>query len=312
MIDPIKLIEEEYLAEPRDWRFPLSGSSSGFCPRRLLRLLQGAPDVPDARSRRTFEKGDQREKALADRLQRALEKRGYTVHRQYPVWTTISTDEGLCGLVAEKVRWIPKCPIRVGGVQGVGSAIEIRSHCDLVATPPPYTFDSGEVVACRAPTASGLLYEFKTANSYKFKSQKRGDAEDIERIAQVWFQHEGLVARHPGIRFEAQWVYESKDTDDLLTQPYEIDGEMHEAIEGVRNRIEDTLRAWCLASDDYAPPIHAHEDSRVEAKHKGAVGCLPWQCTYCPVGPTAGNCVPGFRVEGIPYKDKLQWELYQE
>lgn len=301
--NPIDLIERAYMAEPRECRFPLSGSSAGHCPRRLLRLLQGHPNEPDARSRRTFERGDQREESLASRLAQELTAQGYSCHRQLSVWATISTDHDLAAVVAEKVRWIRDCPIRaLPESQDFHLIIQIRSHIDLAVIP-------GLGVMAQAPYNGALIFELKTANSFKFKSQKKGAAPEIDYLGQLGLQVEGLQHLYPNLGVHAEWIYESKDTDDLYV--VEVDpAALRDATDLVRSRVENVLRAWCLATDDYAPAIWAEEKERTEPEHKGAIACLPWQCTYCPVGPIAGNCVEGFRVEGLPYKDKTKWELW--
>lgn len=304
--DLVSLLDATYVDERAKEKldFPIRGSAVGRCPRELAALLlvtdRKSLRPYSMRSLRSFEMGNDREERLFTRLETALKAQGYVVHRQFEVWTTIP---GIVGADAKDIAW--KAAGEFGGEPSLrhhtdkdgALTLRVRSRCDLVA------------VSSLGPSHV-LNIDCKTKASYGFKKLE-AEGNDDGYMVQLACQTTGLVeAGCSDVR--SMCLYEDKNTGDLLTVPME--DHAFARLGTAMECIVRMLRGW-LAGESVqimGDALFAELRNWNKKSHVAALGCLPWQCNYCKVGPVLGMCMSDdVRVEDIrkPGTDIPKWEV---
>lgn len=306
--DLVSLLDATYVDERAKDKldFPIRGSALGRCPRELAALLlvkqRDALRPYSMRSLRSFEMGNDREERLFTRLETALEAHEeYVVKRQCEVWTTIP-GLGIEDAAAIFVKYYDSQgdagPLRLEDTVD-GRLLQVRSRCDLVA-----------VKASEGPHGPVLNIDCKTKASYGFKKLDE-EGNDDGYLVQLACQTRGLVeAGFSDVR--SMCLYEDKNSGDLLTVPME--DHAFARLGTAMECIVRLLRGW-LAGDSVqlmGDALFAEPRNWNKKSHVAALGCLPWQCNYCKVGPVLGMCMSdGVRVEDIrkPGTDIPKWEV---
>lgn len=261
-----------------DSDYPVRMSGLGKCPRQVATILarkdedKWFPAHPT--SRRKWERGHQRETALLDRLERILDD-----------GTDASVEMSVSRQMELKLPLdVEKAAITRISKQWPDATNEIFGHLDF------YAWDG----------SAGILIDVKSVASYTFsKLEKEGPSEGY--VLQLAAYREAL--RQAGHQVDATYLlYEAADSMDLACLP------VAEDCHGL---------AFDAYIDNMADIIEGRLDTPVYANflnkpvHKGAQGCLPWQCSYCKVGPITGDCVSGRTVTNIagPNAKVPKWEV---
>jgi hypothetical protein len=285
-INPISLIDGQYLQSVGDEpdRFPISGSSAGDCPRKTQMLLMGVKPEYTARSLRIFERGHAREAGLAEKLSHAFGQLAIKTARQMEVWSSTGVligDDMKIISAKRSVQNVESLRLSATGL------VEIRSRCDLVAI--------GD--------GRANIYEFKTASPYSFKKFVGGEGIGVMYATQAYLQVTGL--EDLGYETTLTHVYECSATSELAQRQFDPDEYSEDIGIGIDHMRESVLRFIDSASaPEMATATYALDRYRVKNGRE-----LPWQCTYCSVGPVIAKCVRG-SVAGKAKADGLTvWEV---
>lgn len=307
------------LGQETDPHFPIRLSALGHCPRQLRMLLEGVEKREyTPRSLRVFEQGHQRGAALAESFRRGFREAyprmvvegpaltRFEIQREHTSW--LSTR--LHGKLAEDVlagckvwlgqgysedpsdiddKWLP---LRI-----VDGYLQIRGRSDLLI------LDHEHKVF--------WVVDFKTKNSWGFKAlEEEGVGVDYE--VQVEAYVHSLFEEYEGWTCGGAYVF-YEDHDMRRHKVLEVDHMDGGAFDDALEHVEHLLRNWAKGGPPTeAPAVHADRSNWKKAKHKGALGCLPWECNYCSIGPEAGKCLPktlGLNDIRSPGGDVPKWEV---
>lgn len=307
--------------EDDEARFPVRLSAIGRCPRATRALLDGRKrrDL-SARSLRIFEQGHDRGARLAVALKagifrhlksihpdlddRQLSKR-FSFETEVEVWCPIPSISGERAqeIVSRAISWqqlhdVDK-PMEVSVAIDENGVLMVRGRIDVLIIDR----ESSEL----------WVLDFKTKASWGFKKLSE-EGNGYGYVMQVLAYIRGLGYEIPELKCQGGFLYyedHDKRNHRVLLVDREDDPELDEAL----LRTAHLLRNWVTGGPvDEMAPMYAERDKWTKKKHVDAVGCLPWPCNYCPVGPIVGECIntEKFRLEDIrrPGDDVPKYEVY--
>lgn len=306
------------LGQETDPHFPIRLSALGHCPRQLRMLLAGVEKRDyTPRSLRVFEQGHQRGKALADAFRRgfwpfqaeAFEETvavRFDIKLEHTSWLSTRIHGKLAEDVLEGCkawlgmayseepgdvddRWLP---LRI-----VDGYLQVRGRSDLLI------LDHEHKVF--------WVIDFKTKNSWGFKKLE-DEGVGVDYGVQVQAYVKALFEEYEGWTCGGAYVF-YEDHDMRKHKVLEVETTHHIAFEAALENVEHLLRNWAKGGPaSEAPATYADKHAWTKAKHKGCLGCLPWQCNYCSIGPEAGECLPktlGLTDIRTPGADVPKWEV---
>ena len=310
------VMDRGYLEQEDDPHFPVRLSGLGDCP-RATRVLIGdgskrRPYTP--RSMRVFEQGRQRGNALAEAwstgfwlwcAEQKIDKARFTIRLEEEGWLATN----IRGDLARKVRgkaceWVAENAER--GIDLNDAWIPFKVEDDVL-----YIRGRMDLLLIDNELKRFWVFDFKTKNSWGFKKLDEegiGESYQVQVLAYV----RTLMDTLEDFTWAGGWVF-YEDHDKRTHKPLECNAHWG-ILEGATTNVEHLLRNWAQdGPESEAPALCAQKDRWTKKRHVAALGCLPWQCNYCSVGPEVGKCMQeGTYVEDIskPEDDVPKYEVY--
>lgn len=243
---------------------PIRLSAVGDCPRKTAALLAGGPRRPiDGRQARVFSMGNER----GEMFESMVCAHDPTASRQLEVSMPLAISAARTQAIVDAcAKFAPIDNARSTVWVGDNGILMVRGHLDLYVG------------------STNTLVDFKTTSGYGFKS-KQTEGADESYVAQVraygaaWWMTTGKL---PNLAI----VYENKDDSTLGV----ADVPFSEALAA------ESVLAYGKKLDQIADSLIARDFTPAPAIYAESVlpdgGELPWQCTYCAVGPVAAACAP--------------------
>ena len=314
------IMDRGYLAaQDTDPHFPIRLSAIGHCPRQLRMLLEGA-DKRDysARSLRIFEQGTDRGSRLAEAFMQGflqfveheldLDPNKFDVDLERTVWLSTNVRGEDAELAVQMCKaWLKMkleeidsgrvddtwLPLRIDPNSGY---LQVRGRIDMTLI----DHDAKHF----------WIVDFKTKNSWGFKKlEEEGNGDDYE--AQLLSYAAALPDELEDYTLQGIYIfYEDHDKREHKVLRVETNWTL---LDKVTADITHVLRNWVhKGPTSESNPVYAARSQWTKAKHKGALGCLPWQCNYCSVGPVVGECLPktlSLTDIRTPGSDVPKWEV---
>lgn len=315
------------LGQETDPHFPIRLSALGHCPRQLRMLLAGVEKRDyTPRSLRVFEQGHQRGEALAQAFRRGFWPFEADLFEGAPA---VHIESSLrFKLLIEHTSWLSTRihgrlaeDIMTGCRAWLGMAFAEDDDLLLDDKWLPLRIDEQGYLQIRGRSDLLILdhehkvfwvVDFKTKNSWGFKKlEEEGVGVDYE--VQVLAYTRALGEEYEDWRCGGAYVfYEDHDMRKHKVLNVPLLGSAS-FLDNALSDVEHLLRNWAKKGPPTeAPATYADKNAWTKAKHKGARGCLPWQCCYCAIGPAAGKCMPetlGLTDIRTPGADVPKWEV---
>lgn len=315
--------------EDDEARFPIRLSGLGNCPRATRAQLDAPADRTfSPRMLRIFEQGHDRGEKLASALRHGIEQH---ICERDPEWYTLNGDEQQEALknMGDRFEYLTEaevwCPTKLKGDlarKAISHAREWnrRNGVDPEAELPMMI--SAEDTLCIRGRADVIIVDneakhfwvidFKTKASWGFKKlddEGNGYGYEIQVLSYVSGFIHGAEA---GWQCEGAFLYyEDHEKRNHKVVPVDVDMDV---LAIAVDRISKVMRNWVHDGPiNEAPAVYAESVNWTKKAHVKALGCLPWQCNYCAVGPVAGECIDTdvFQLKDIrkPGTEIPKWEI---
>lgn len=293
------------LGQETDPHFPIRLSALGHCPRQLRMLLEGVEKREyTPRSLRVFEQGHQRGEALAEAFRRGFwpfateilegapaENIEQSLRFKLLIEHTSWLSTRLHGKLAEDVLAGCKAWIRQGYTEDPDAVEDVWLPLRIDELGYLQVRGRSDLLILDHEHKTFWVAEFKTKNSWGFKAlEEEGVGPDYE--VQVQGYVIALFEEYEGWTCGGAFVF-YEDHDMRRHKVLRVATASGPLFDEALEHVEHLLRNWAKGGPPTeAPAVHADRSNWKKAKHKGALGCLPWQCRYCSIGPIAGECLP--------------------
>lgn len=311
------------LGQETDPHFPIRLSALGHCPRQLRMLLAGVEKREyTPRSLRVFEQGHQRGEALADAFRRGFKQFCADLGESPPgeISSEVSVKLEHTSWLSTRIHGRLAEDIMTGCRAWLGMAFAEDDDLLLDDKWLPLRIDEQGYLQIRGRSDLLILdhehkvfwvIDFKTKNSWGYKKlEEEGVGVDYEVQVQAYVH--SLFEEYEGWTCGGAYVF-YEDHDMRKHKVLKVESDSGGAYSDALENVEHLLRNWARNGPaTEAPATYSDRPAWTKAKHKGALGCLPWQCNYCSIGPEAGECLPktlGLTDIRTPGADVPKWEV---
>ena len=329
-VELLHCMDKGYAAGENDEaRFPIRLSGLGNCPRATRAQLDAPADREfGPRMLRIFEQGHDRGEKLANALRDGIELH---ICERDPEWYTFSKDqqEELMMELGSRFEYLVEeevwCPTKLKGDlarKAISHArewnrrngVDPDAELPMMLSPEDVLCIRGraDVIITDKETKQFWVIDFKTKASWGFKKlieEGNGYGYEIQVLSYVSGFIHGSEA---GWTCEGAFLYyEDHEKRNHIALPVDLDvGVLDIAID----RVSKVLRNWVHDGPiSEAPAVYAESVNWTKKVHVKALGCLPWQCNYCAIGPVAGECLDTdvFQLKDIrkPGTEIPKWEI---